>query len=238
MLDQTIHWMEIIGTIVEFLLLVRILSLKLQQVYLFVTLYVTVNLLIDISTLAVGTESDPAARIFFYSRFIYALMYPMAAWDVFEQIKSQVVKVRRLNTPRLVSGLFLTALLGLVFTMSLEDQDLKGTSSSVDFVGLFLWVGAASSSMLFTWNVWRMARKQNVPSPRNTFVWAVYFTITFGLAIVDCGFDVAGGLLPHLLLQICNIILISCDLLLDAWCLVSLRPLPSNLGSASEQASS
>ncbi len=237
MLDQTIHWMEIIGTVLEGLLLVRILSLKLHQVYLFLTLYAVVNLLVDVSSLAVGSESDPAARIFFYSRFIYAIVYPMAAWDVFEQIKTQVVKVRRVNTPRLVSGLFLTALLGLLFTMGLEDQELKGTSSSMDFIGLFLWVGAASSSLLFTWNVWRMARKQSVQLPRNTFVWAIYFSVTFALAIVDCAFDVAGGLLPHPLLQVSNIVLISVEMALDTWCLINLRSLPSKLSSAPEQAS-
>ena len=237
MLDQSIHWMEIIGTVVEGLLLVRILQLRLHQLYLFVTLYAVVNLLVDVVSLAVGSESDAAARIFFYSRFVYAVMYPLAAWDVFEQIKSHITKLRKLHIPRLASGLFLTALLGLILSMNIEDQDLKGTSSSTDFMGLFVWVGAASSSLLFTWHVFRTSRKQNVVFPRNTFVWAIYFIFTFGLAIIDCGFDVAGGLLPHTLLQVANLILISCDLSLAAWCLVNLKPLPPDLSSAPEKAS-
>ncbi|MCU1292157.1 MAG: hypothetical protein JWP08_1007 [Bryobacterales bacterium] len=238
MLDQIVRWMQIIGTFMEFLLLLRMLILRFQRVYLFLTLYAVINFLVDASIILVGTESDPGNRIFFYSRFLFAVVYPLAAWDVFEEAKAQVSKIRRIHLPRLVSGMFITFLLGIATSFGIEDQYFKGTSTSTDFMGLFLWLGAASTSLLFTWNVFRTSRKGDVLLPSNTSVWAVFFLITFARAVIDCGFDVAGGLLPHGAFQVINAILLLFDLSLITWCLVRLKPLSPDVTSAPEKARS
>jgi hypothetical protein len=164
-------------------------------------------------------------------------MYPLAAWDVFEEAKSLVSKIRRVHLPRLVTGIFLTLLLGFATSFGIEDQNYKGTSSITDFVGLFVWLGAASTSLLFTWNVFRTARHSDTPIPKNTRIWAVFFLITFARAIIDCAFDVADGLIPHAAFQIIAVVLTSFDLCLVAWCTVKIKPLPPDATPAPEKAS-
>ncbi len=237
MLDQIDLWMQIVETFVEFLLLGRMLMLKLQRVYLYLTLYAVVTLLIDASSLIVGFQSDATIRLFLYSRFLVALIYPLAAWDVFEESKATVTKVRRLHLPRMVTGIFITLVLGFVTSVGIEDRDYKGTSSTTDFIGLFLWLGSASTSLLFTWNVFRSARSAEVSLPNNTFVWAIFFLITFALSVIDCGFEVADGLIPHPALQVIGIVLGLFDLCLVAWCTVKLKPLSSNANEAPQKAS-
>lgn len=237
MLDQIVLWMQVIGTVVECLLLGRMLLLKLQRIYLFLTLYAVVSLFIDTAFLLAGPESDASVRIFLYSRFVFALIYPLAAWDVFEEAKTAVAKIRRVHLPRMVSGVFITLLLGIATSIGIEDQNYKGTSSVTDFVGLFLWLGSASTSLLFTWNVFRTARKADTVFPNNTFVWAIFFLITFARAVIDCAFDVADGLVPHTAFQVISIVLALFDLSLLTWCMVKLKSLPADTTSAPEKAS-
>jgi hypothetical protein len=237
MLDQIVLWMQIFETFLEFLLLGRMLLLKLHRVYLYLTLYAVVTVVLDTSSLLVGIESDAGIRIFLYSRFLFTLLYPLAAWDVFEEAKSQLAKIRRLHLPRMVTGIFITLVLGFAASLGIDDQNYKGTSSVMDFVGLFLWLGAASTSLLFTWNVFRAARHAEVPFPKNTRVWALFFLITFARAVIDCAFDVADGLVPHTAFQIIAVVLTSFDLCLVAWCTVKLRPLPEESTPAPEKAS-
>src|ERR1700761_5042874 len=105
MLDQAVHWMEIVGTGVEALLLARILFLRLHRLYAFITLYAIVNLFVDSCSIALGLESDPSARIFLYSRFLFAILYPLAAWDAFEEIRTQAIGLQKLHLPRFIFGL-------------------------------------------------------------------------------------------------------------------------------------
>ncbi len=237
MLDQIVLWLQVGGTFVEFLLLGRMLLLRFQRVYLFVTLYATVNLLVDVSALLAGVESAATTRIFFYSRFLFALIYPLAAWDLFEEAKAQAGKIRRMHLPRMISGIFITLLLGLVTSIGIEDQDYKGTSTATDFAGLFLWLGAASTSLLFTWNVMRGSLRAGVVLAGNTRVWSIFFLITFARAVIDCALDVADGLIPHPALQVVNLIFVLIDVGLASWCLVKLKPLSSDTASAPEKAS-
>src|SRR4051812_49235861 len=106
MLDETIRWMEIVGTVAEGLLLCRVLALKLHRVYAFLALYCVLELLFDVAAWWLGWQSDGSTKLFFYSRFLYAALFPAMAWDVFEEIKSQAAKFRRLPAARLISGLF------------------------------------------------------------------------------------------------------------------------------------
>ena len=136
-----IHWLQMGGTVVEGIVLLRMVSLKLQRVYLWVTLYWAVNLVIDVSAWSFGWDSPESQRIFLFTRFLLAALYPIAAWDAFEEMGVLVAKLRKLHALRLVSGLLVTALLSFVFSLGLDDQYIEGTSSSVVFIGLFLWMG-------------------------------------------------------------------------------------------------
>src|SRR3982751_582503 len=100
MLHQASHWTEIAGIAVSALLLCRVLALRLHRVYLFITLVCLLDLLFGGIELWLGDRSQASSRIFLYSRFVYAFVYPMVAWDVFEEMKAQVGKLRRLAIGR------------------------------------------------------------------------------------------------------------------------------------------
>jgi hypothetical protein len=237
MLEHVVLWMQIFETFLEFLLLGRMLLLRMQRVYVYITLFAIVTVALDACSLIAGIESDPAIRIFFYSRFLLVLLYPLAAWDVFEEAKPDLLKLRRVHLPRLVSGIFITLLIGMVSSFGIEDQDYKGTSTTSDFMGLFVWLGAASTSLLFTWNVFRTARKSSLELPHNTSVWAIFFLITFARAVIDCGFDVADNLFPHVVVQVADLVFTLFDVCLVAWCMLKLRPLPADISTTPQKAS-
>ena len=68
MLSQTAYWMEIAGTAVDALLLIRVLSLKLQRVYVFITLACVLELFFDALDLWFRSDTVVGPRIFIYSR--------------------------------------------------------------------------------------------------------------------------------------------------------------------------
>jgi hypothetical protein len=236
MLEHVVLWMQIFETFLEFLLLGRMLLLRMQRVYLYITLYAIVTVALDACSLIVGIDSDPGIRIFLYSRFLFILVYPLVAWDVFEEGRPDLLKLRRVHLPRMVSGIFITLLIGFASSFGIDDQDYKGTSTMSDFMGLFIWLGAASTSLLFTWNVFRTARKTSIELPHNTFVWAIFFLITFARAVIDCGFDVADSLFPHMFVQIADLVFTIFDVCLVAWCTLKLKPLPGDITTTPEKA--
>jgi hypothetical protein len=66
MLDQLVHWADIASSVLDVLLLLRILGLRLHRIYSFVTLYCVVNVMMDVADLAVGSGSHQAESLFVY----------------------------------------------------------------------------------------------------------------------------------------------------------------------------
>jgi hypothetical protein len=237
MLTQALQWLDIVGTIVEAVVVLRLLTLKLHRVYLFVTLYWAISLMFDTTAVIMGTGSQASDRLTVYWLFVAAVAFPLAAWDTFEEVNTQISKVRRLYAPRLVSGLFITAILGFVCSLGIDDQVVDGISASTYFVGLFLWLGSASASLVYVWNVRRATRKQGVTYPRNTSVWMLVFMLTFGRSIVECATVVAAPLLAKPATQAMEMVFRTFDLCLGVWCIFKLRGVPSDATSEPEKAS-
>lgn len=232
MLHQTSHWIEIAGIAVSALLLSRILILRLHRVYLFITLACVLDLLFSgISIwLGEGAEAKQANdRLFIYSRFIYALVYPMAAWDVFEEIKAQVDKLRRLAVGRLISGLFFAVLFGLIMA-AFTDTDVAATLAVV------LWAGSTTASLAFLFTIHRVLQTQPVTKPKNTNVWMYYFGLTFLAEVILCFMLIATPPASDAIRDIVIIAFNVFDVVLTSWCILKLRPVVSDLPSASENA--
>ena len=70
MLDQVTHWIEIASAAVDGLLLLRVLQLKLQRIYVFITLACVLSLFFDGVSIWLGTQSREAGMAFLYSRFV------------------------------------------------------------------------------------------------------------------------------------------------------------------------
>lgn len=223
-------------TVVEGLLLARVLALKLHRVYAFITLYCVLNLLFDAACWYFGWEGPESGRIFVFSLFFFAPLYPLAAWDVFEESKAVVGKLRRLQMIRLVSGLLITCLCALLISLFVEPTDMNGNSLMVLFTGVFLLTGSASACAAFLWFMYRFARANKITLAHNTVIWIIFFIASLSLQIADCMTDFIHSLIPPLFTDVAAVVLLSLDLVLIAWCILRLKALPSELPPAPEKA--
>lgn len=116
MADQIIYWVNVVSTVADSLLLLRFLQLRLTGTYTFIGLYLVVTVLLDGGFWLAGVHTPASDRVFVYSRFVMAVVFPLAAWDVFEEVQEQTAKFRRLHTLRLLSGFLMAALFALLLS--------------------------------------------------------------------------------------------------------------------------
>jgi hypothetical protein len=237
MLNHAIHWLQIVGTLADALLLGRVLALKLHRVYVFIALYCVLEVLFDVAAWWLGWQSEASTRVYFYSRFLYAALFPAMAWEVFEEIKSQVAKLRRVPTARLISGLFVTALFACLMLATLQDKDFNGTSGLVDLVGVFLWAGSCSASLVFAWTLYRAVRAQKIELPNNTAVWLTFFMLTLLRAMLECGVILFGFKLSSAQQDVVVLVFLCFDLALTGWCILRLKAVPSQGTATPEKVS-
>ena len=237
MLDQGIQWLQMAGTVAECVLLLRIITLKLHRVYTFVTLYWAVNVLFDGAAWTSGWTSRATERIWEYSLFVLAFLFPLVCWEVFEELKGQIARIRRIHASRLISGLFMTALLGVIWSVNFQDDAASGTPGAMFSIGLFVCLGSACASLLFIWNVYRSARKQGIAFPKNTFVWAVFFMLTLGRSILESAAIIATPTMSKIVSDVVQTAFLLFDVSLAVWCIFKLRALPSDVASHPEKAS-
>jgi hypothetical protein len=228
MLNETIRWMQIVGTVADGLLLWRVLALKLHRVYAFIALYCVLEFFFDVAGWWLGWQSEESARVYFYSRFLYAALFPAMGWDVFEEVKSQVAKLRRLPTARLISGLFVTGIFGCLMFATLEEKDLNGSSARADLVGVFLWTGSCAACLVFAGTLYRATRVQKLELPNNTSVWFIFFVLTLVGAILESVVLLFGFKLSTLQQHIVTLVFLSFDLALTGWCILRLKAVPSH----------
>jgi hypothetical protein len=241
MLNEFNHWMEIAGTAVDAILLIRVLALRLHRIYLFITLACVVGLISDIANLWFGGDEQVGFRLFLYTRFLYVIVFPLVSWDVFEEMKTQVTKLRKIAIVRLISGLIVTAIFGLIMTAMLDTTNsTPGEPPVLITLGLLLWAGAASASLIFLRNIDRVLRLQRSERPHNTNVWMYFYELSFLGEILSCLILLLASLLKTnagLVTNILGLVLMTYGILITAWCVLRLRAAPTDVASASENAS-
>lgn len=238
MLDQVNHWIDIAAAAVDGLLLCRVLLLKLHRMYLFITLACLLDLFFDVVLLWLGTGSQESSRVFLYSRFLYAFVFPAIAWDVFEEIKPQISKLRKLAIMRLISGLLLAAIFGFVIS-AFAGSDVNDSEPALPAtLALVLWAASSTASLAFLWTLHKGARAQKISLPNNTFVWLIFYELSFVAEVLVCLFSIAAPLLNSMGASLFELTLAIYGIVITAWCIVRLRALPPDGFSASEKASS
>lgn len=236
MLEQTTHWLEIAGAALDALLLLRVLQLRLHKVYAFVTLACGLTLFYDVVALWLGNESDEFVRVFLYSRFLYAFIYPLVAWDVFEQIAGQIGRLRRMAMSRLISALVLTSILGLLVVGSGEG-DASGSATVAGTIALILWAGASTASLAFLFTMGRILKAQRLELPNNTFVWMRFFQLSFLADVINCFSSLMLSFIKSpATVGAINILFICYGMTITVWCLLRLRMIQSDVPSAPQQA--
>lgn len=236
MLTQANHWLEFVATAIDVALLLRILTLKLHRTYTFITLAATLAVFLDATMLYLGSESKEFVRAFIYSRFLYGFVFPAAAWDVFEEIKTQVAKLRRLAIFRLVSSLILAAIFGFIIAGFAEVEDQSGGPALGPTLALVIWAASSTASLALLWSMQRAIRAQHIELPRNTFVWLIFFQLSFIAEVLACLFTIAGPLLSAPIPEVLGLILSLYGVVITIWCVWKLRALPSDVASEPEKA--
>ncbi|MBV8811307.1 MAG: hypothetical protein JO033_21775 [Acidobacteriaceae bacterium] len=236
MLDQVNHWVDVAATAVDCLLLLRILTLKLFRPYVFVTLFALLAVLFDGVMLWLGPDSREFLRVFLYSRFLYALVFPAVAYDVFEEAKGQVAKFRKLGLRRLVSSIILAAVFGFLVAGFGGVEQESGGDATLATVALVVWAAAATASMAFLWSMRRAIRTQKMEVPRNTSVFMVFFSLAFAMELLSCLFDVAIPLLNAPLSGAIQLAINAFGIAITTWCILKLRAMPSDMQPEPEKA--
>jgi hypothetical protein len=236
MLNEVNHWIAIIGTAADALLLCRVLLLKLQRVYLFITLACVLALFFDGVDLWLENDQDGNLRVFLYSRFLFAFLFPLVVWDVFEEMKSQISNIRRIAGRKLVSGIFFATVFGVVLTVFVQAADTSGQPIAPT-LGLVLWTGSSTASLAFLWTLRRAIGVQNIGVPSNTAVWLVFWQLFLLAQVLTCFYFLIGQYLGHGTEYVLNIAFNTYGIVITAWCILRLRALPSDVPSAPANAS-
>lgn len=215
------------GSILDTVLLVRVLGLRLQRTYLFITLDCVLSPLIDWVSVYLGWDSPESTRVFIYTRFLYAVLTPLIAWDVFEEIKRQASKVRWLEATRMVlSLLIMGAFSFLLLTPAIFGGSEDAGADWAAALGLYLWGVACVAAILFIWRTRRAARKQEIGLPRNTTVWSIYYMLTLLSSVVVVGIAFSGWKVDQ---NVLNIVLVVWGMGCTIYCVLRLRGAPPEL---------
>lgn len=235
MLTQANHWLEIVGTVLDVILLGRVLLLRLYRLYLFITLACVLSVFFDAVALWLDPEPKTLANVFIYSKLLYAFVFPLIAWDVFEEIKLQIAKLRRVAITRLVSGLVFACLFGFVVAVLADTSDTSGDSAVFATVALIFWAGSSTATLAFLWTMHRQMHAQKLDLPNNTYVWMLFWELSLLLEVISC-FWVLAEPLFKIGDEYVQLFFFLYGIGITAWCVVKLRAIPASVQSASANA--
>jgi hypothetical protein len=237
MLNQLNHWMEYATAVIDVLLLVRVLTLRLQRTYVFLTLACFLAVFFDVAILSLARESPERLRVEVYSNLLVAFVFPLAAWDVFEEIASSMAVVRRNAILRTLTTLLIVIFLGLVLASPAFRADDPTGMAFVLTLTIIVSTGSATGCLAFFWTMRRALRLQKVALPHNTFVWMIFYALSLGGQVVSWLLLLseetlnqrADAFAPQLTSFGEGVFGIA----ITVWCAVKLRALPKDVPSAS-----
>lgn len=229
MLSQVTLWTERAGMVLDLVLMLRILGLKLHRTYSFISLFALLSVFYDGVGLVLGIQSDEFIRVGFLSRFLYAVVYPLALWDVFEEAKPLVEKLRKLAMTRMISSMIFISLWGLLIAAFTGGNNEQAGGYSIR-LAVVIWTGSVAASLAFLWVMRRGIKVNQFQLPRNTAVWFRYFAWLLGIEAVSCLLELVlpsmkamGSSLTEPLAQVSDSLLQISEIALTAWCIFRLR---------------
>jgi hypothetical protein len=237
MLNQLNHWIEYAAGVIDGLLLLRVFALRLQRTYVFLTLACVLAVLFDVAVLSLARESPERARVQVYSDLLFAFVFPLAAWDVFEEIANSMAVIRRVAILRTFTSLLMITFLGLILASpAFRGDDPTGMAFMVTLM-IIVSTGSATGCLMFFWTMHRALRVQKITLPHNTFVWMVFYALLMGGQVVTWLFWLLQNILNQpssaLASQVASFALDAFGISITVWCAVKLRALPKNLPSTS-----
>jgi hypothetical protein len=234
MLNQINHWMEYAAAGVDLVLLLRVLGLRLQRTYVFLTLVCALEVIFDVASLRYAEEFP---RVQIYSEFFLALVFPIAVWDIFEEIAASVAAIRRLAMLRTLASLIIIFFFGLLWLTSLSQGDDPSGLAFALGLTLIMSTGSAAGCLGFLWIMHRGLTLQKIPTPKNTSVWMIFYALLMAGQLASWLVVMTGEALSQpardTFSPTANLVLNSYGILITLWCAAKLRGLPKDLPSAS-----
>ena len=218
----------------DLVLMLRIVSLKLQRTYVFIALFALLSLFYDGIGLVLGTQTDEYSRVVILSKFLYAIVFPLAIWDLYEEAKPAVEKLRRLAMIRMISSLIFISLWGLLIAAFTGGED--GDQSHYQYrVAFVIWTGSVAAALAFLWVMRRGVKANQWQLPRNTIIWFWYFQWLLILEAMTCALELLlpsvkalGSNMAEPIAQASEPVLQVCEMALTVWCVLKIRATPTN----------
>ena len=237
MLTQINHWMEYAAAAIDVALLLRVFALRLQRTYVFLTLACVLTVLFDVATLSLTRDSPEQLRVEVYSSLLIAFVFPLAAWDVFEEIANALAAVRRLAILRTLTSLLMVTFFGLILASPAFHADDPTGLAFVFTLTIIVSTGSATGCLTFFWAMRRALRVQKLTLPHNTFVWMVFYALLLASQIVTWMLWLLGGRSQSACLgirqQFTDLSLGAFGIAITVWCAIRLRALPKDVPSPS-----
>jgi hypothetical protein len=233
MLNQINHWMEYVAAGIDLVLLLRILGLRLQRTYVFLTLAAAVAVVFDVASLRFAEE---VPRVQIYGELFMALIFPLAVWDIFEEIAVTVAALRRMAMLRTLASLIIMFFFGLIWLTYLGQADDPSGLLFVLGLSLFVSTCSAAACLSFLWIMRRGLKMQKIQTPRNTSVWMIFYAFSmagllaywFVLIMEEMMSEpVRNALSPGV-----NLFLNVYGMVITIWCVVKLRGLPKDMAAS------
>jgi len=237
MLSQLNQWMEYAAAAIDLALLLRVLALRLQRTYVFLTLACVLAVLFDIAVLSLPPDSPERARVEVYSSLLIAFVFPLAAWDVFGEIANSVAAVRRAAILRTLTSLLMVTFFGVVLASpAFKSEDPTGLPFVLT-VTVIVSTGSATGCLTFFWGMRRALRLQKITLPHNTFVWMLFYAlllagqiVTWLLLLLEEFLNLPSAAVAP---QCISLALNTFGIAITLWCALKLRALPKDVPSAS-----
>jgi uncharacterized membrane protein len=216
-------------------LLLRVLGLRLQRTYLFLTLACVLAFLFDVANLLYPPEAYPRVQI--YSELFISFIFPLAVWDIFEEIANSVAALRRLAILRTIAGLVIVSLFGLLWASSLSSSDDPNDILFLLVLTLTVSTASATGCLGFLWIMRRGLTVQKIITPRNTSTWMIFYALLMVGQLVSWFTLMTGQMLSDGVREqfsnIASLIINSFGMVITLWCAVKLRGLPKDIPSPS-----
>ncbi len=220
--------------VLDLALMLRIVGLKLHRTYLFITLFALLNLFYDAVGLILNTQSEEFSRVVFLSRFVFAVVYPLVLWDLFEEARPQIDKLRKFAMTRMINSMVFICLWGLLiaaFTSGDGDH-----MAYVVQLSMIVWTGSVAAALAFLWVMRKGLRVNSLAIPRNTLIWSRYFSIVLIIEACSCVLILilsslrgSQSNLTEPIAQATDSIFQVCEIGLTVWCVLKLRPANSDV---------
>ena len=232
MLNQVNHWMEYAAAAVDLVLLLRVLGLRLNRTYMFLTLACALAVIFDVADLVYG---DQAPRVPIYAQLFSACLFPLAAWDIFEEMTTAVATLRRLAMLRTMASFIIISFFGLAWLSSYSESDDPTGLAFPLAITLIVSTASSAGCLGFLWIMRRGMQLQRIGVRRNTQVWMLFFALLMAGQLLSWFAQMGGELLKpgarESFLPLVDIVLNTYGMLITLWCAAKLRSLEKDLPS-------